>query len=240
MRVENLVPQVYYKESRDFAFIGRLIELSINYMKTAADNVEIKLNENIDNYLLQLLADTLGFKLKHNYNTKDLLYVCSSLFELYKNKGSKDSIAKAVQLLINSQNIKQKVAWEVNLRWDAQKEKNLILEIPDKLSDVVLIEDLFDYILPAGITYSFIRISSEAHDADNKYSEIDLNDDAVFTDLSAEQAGGLFEIQNSEAQTGATKVPKLDSETEYSDIYLGNIGSNVVVEKENASENEGE
>ena len=228
MRVENLVPQVYYKESRDFAFIGRLIELSINYMKTAADNVEIKLNENIDNYLLQLLADTLGFKLKHNYNTKDLLYVCSSLFELYKNKGSKDSIAKAVQLLINSQNIKQKVVWDVNLRWDTQKEKNLILEIPDKLSDVILIEDLFDYILPAGITYSFIRISSEAYDANDNYSEIAHDEDIAPNTLSMEQAGGLFEIQSSGAQTGTTNV------------YLGNIGSNVVVEEDNVAENEGE
>ena len=228
MRVENLVPQVYYKESRDFAFIGRLIELSINYMKTAADNVEIKLNENIDNYLLQLLADTLGFKLKHNYNTKDLLYVCSSLFELYKNKGSKDSIAKAVQLLINSQNIKQKVVWDVNLRWDTQKEKNLILEIPDKLSDVILIEDLFDYILPAGITYSFIRISSEAYDANDNYSEIAHDEDIAPNTLSMEQAGGLFEIQSSGAQTGTT------------DVYLGNIGSNVVVEEDNVAENEGE
>ena len=43
-----------------------------------------------------------------------------------------------------------------------------------------------------------------------------------------EQAGGLFEIQSSGAQTGTTNV------------YLGNIGSNVVVEEDNVAENEGE
>ena len=227
MRVENLVPQVYYKESRDFAFIGRLIELTINYMKTAADNVDVNLTENIDNYLLQLLADNLGFKLRHNYNTKDLLYVCTSLYTLYKNKGSKKAIAEAVQLLINSQNIKQKVVWDANLRWDTVKEKNLILEIPDKLSDVILIEDLFDYILPAGVTYSFVRISSEAYNAKDNYSEFSHDQTLQHESLNIEEAGGLFEIQDADDQQGIGNV------------YLGNIGSNVVVEQEE-SEIQGE
>lgn len=220
MKVENFVPQVYYRESRDFAFIGRLIELAINYSKTAADNVNVRIepNVNMDNYLLQLLADTLGFKLKHNYNTKDLLYICTSLYTLYKKKGSMEAIQDAVQILVNSQQIPQKVIWKQNLVLDSTT-KNLTLKIPASLTDLVLIEDLFDYILPAGITYSFMRVSNEAYNAKDNLSETVSDDQITSVKLTDLQAGGLFEVQTDATQSGQN-----------GSIYLGNIGSTVVVE----------
>ena len=36
MEVRKLVPDIYYKDSRDFSYIGRLFEVLINYMKTGA------------------------------------------------------------------------------------------------------------------------------------------------------------------------------------------------------------
>ena len=130
MKLENILPEVYYKESRDFSYIARLIEILTNYMKTAADNVNRKTNnKNIDNYLLQLLANTLGFKLKHNYNTKDLLYICTSLVELYRKKGSISAITDAIQLLINSQGIDQKIVWKENLKLENGKVDTTMVEV---------------------------------------------------------------------------------------------------------------
>ena len=40
MEVRKLVPDVYYRESRDFSYIGRLIEILVNYNKTGADLVK--------------------------------------------------------------------------------------------------------------------------------------------------------------------------------------------------------
>lgn len=224
MKLENILPEVYYKESRDFSYIARLIEILTNYMKTAADNVNRKTsNKNIDNYLLQLLANTLGFKLKHNYNTKDLLYICTSLVELYRKKGSISAITDAIQLLINSQGIDQKIVWKENLKLE---NGNLTLSIPSALTDTVLIEDLFDYILPAGITYSFIRVNNVTYDKETNFVVVKhLDNDSGFNKLSIEESSSLLEAQN---------TVDIDGEQ---GKYLGNIGSTIVVNIENKAKN---
>lgn len=222
MKLENILPEVYYKESRDFSYIARLIEILMNYMKTAADNVNRKNNnKNIDNYLLQLLTNTLGFKLKHNYNTKDLLAICTSLVELYRKKGSTSAITDAVQLLINSQGIDQKIVWKENLKLE---NGNLTLSIPNTLTDTILIEDLFDYILPAGITYSFIRVNNVTYDKEANFTVINHSDNSGHNDLTIEESSNLFEAQNTNDVTGLNGK------------YLGNIGATIVTNVEKSKE----
>ena len=154
MKFDKLIPQVYYKESRDFSYIGRLVEIIINYMKTNTDVVNINPNsENIDSNILNLLAMTLGFETKHRYLTKDLIYVCNSFTELVKNKGTKASIEAAIQLLLTSQGIDDIFI----IQRDDDDPYNLILRVPEKLTDLILLEDLFEYILPAGVTYTIVR-----------------------------------------------------------------------------------
>lgn len=154
MKFDKLIPQVYYKESRDFSYIGRLVEILINYMKTNSDIVNINTNsENIDSNILNLLAMTLGFETKHKYLTKDLIYVCSSFTELVKNKGTKASIEAAIQLLLTSQGIDDVFI----IQEDENDPYNFILRVPEKLTDTILLEDLFEYILPAGVTYTLLR-----------------------------------------------------------------------------------
>lgn len=62
MKVERMVPEIYYDKSRDFAYIGRLLEIVFNYMKTAADNVGVEPDEDIDSNIIDLLVNTLGFE----------------------------------------------------------------------------------------------------------------------------------------------------------------------------------
>ena len=37
IKLRNLTPDVYYNESRDFQFIGRLFDVVLNSVKTEAD-----------------------------------------------------------------------------------------------------------------------------------------------------------------------------------------------------------
>lgn len=178
MQIENMVPEVYYKESRDFAFIGRLIEIAFNYMKTGADCVINNFtNVNTDNDTLELLCDSLGFEVKHNYITKDLLYIISNFSQLLKKKGTIEAVELAVKTLISSQGIDEGIS-ESFIEVDRIKNEFTIM-LPEKLTDTILLEDLFDYILPVGTTYKFEKISNSNAKYDSFIPIIEKDTDTV-------------------------------------------------------------
>lgn len=82
----------------------------------------------------------------------------------------------------------------------------------------MLIEDLFDYILPAGITYSFIRVNNVTYDKETNRTVIKhFDNDSGYNKLSIEESSSLLEVQN---------VADIDGKE---GKYLGNIGSTIVV-----------
>ena len=83
IKIEELVPEVYTKESRDFQLISKVFDILFNYIKTAADSMLFSEKEFID---LQLI--TLGFDLKGNYR-KEILQKLAEVFpSMIKNKGN--------------------------------------------------------------------------------------------------------------------------------------------------------
>lgn len=161
MKVEKLIPEVYYSQSRDFSYIGRLFEIIFNYMKTGADCVGISSNsDNIDATQIELIALTLGFESKHTYPTRDLIYIISSFSHLIKKKGTKEAINHAIKLLMNSQKIKMNLLDDEDFVTfdDISDNYTLSIKLPSQMTDTILLEDLFDYILPAGVLYRFNRI----------------------------------------------------------------------------------
>lgn len=158
MKVENLVPEVYYKDSRDFAFMGRCFELIFNYIKSGADCVNVNyLTDAIDSNIVELMADTVGFTTKHKYNSNDLLAVAGSFQRLLRNKGSLYAVELAVRILMNAQKISDKELSGVICEIDPDDPFTIRINLPEKLSDIVLLEDIFYYILPAGMDYKFVK-----------------------------------------------------------------------------------
>lgn len=152
MKVSNLVPEVYYKKSRDFSYIGRVFEVLFNYYKTNVDLVgKSPLDENVMSNIISLAAMTLGFESKHEYINKDLVALCSSFAMLLKNKGTITAIEDCVNILLHTQNIQQ----GTTIVYDVDN-LELTIYVPSQVKDIVLLEDVFEYILPAGVTYSFI------------------------------------------------------------------------------------
>ena len=103
MKVQNMIPEVYYKESRDFSYIGRLFEILFNHIKTNADLVNSNLVNVDSDDLLNSLCYTLGFQPKHTYNNKDLLSICSSFVSIMRNKGSLNAVEECIKILLNGQ-----------------------------------------------------------------------------------------------------------------------------------------
>lgn len=151
IKLQELTPSVYYEQSRDFQFIGRLYDIVLNYVKTNADNLyTLPIGKNMDEKLLNLLAFTLGFQSKHHYNSKQLLAICSVLPLILKNKGSLNAILIAVNSILYAEGINQALDYEF-------KDNNLVLYLSPDLSDLTLLKDIMVYILPAGIGCDMIK-----------------------------------------------------------------------------------
>ena len=151
IKLQDLTPSIYYEQSRDFQFIGRLYDIVLNYVKTNADNLyTLPIGKNMDEKLLNLLAFTLGFQSKHHYNSKQLLAICSVLPLILKNKGSLNAILIAVNSILYAEGISQALDYEF-------KNNNLVLYLSQDLSDLTLLKDIMIYILPAGIGCDMIK-----------------------------------------------------------------------------------
>lgn len=161
IKLYDLLPKIYYDNSRDFQAIARSFEVLYNSIKTNADLI----NEE-DITLVNLLASTLGFNVKHKYDSRDLYKICLVFHDIIKLKGSKSAILMAVNTLLNAQNI--------DAVPDVFTKNNVIeIHIPIELEDTILLEDLFDYILPAGSVYRFVY-SGTANPATTKLT-VDAN-----------------------------------------------------------------
>lgn len=157
MKVENLVPVVYYKESRDFSYVGRLIEILFNYIKTNTDLVGKGVNTLSSHNLINLLTSSVGFESKHEYTNEDLVRICSSFVYLVRNKGSVKAIEDTINILLRAQNID----FDVDIYFDSDDDKLILVEVPMDLTDTALIDDIFDYILPTGILYRYTSVGDK-------------------------------------------------------------------------------
>lgn len=171
IRLQNLTPEVYYKESRDFQFLGRLFDLVLNSVKTEADLLyNIPLSDNSDTKLLELLAMTLGFKPKHQYNARQLKAICSVFSEILKNKGSIKSLKIACEALFNAMDINQELDYDFT---EGTDKTELNLYISQEFEDLTILNDLLGYIIPAGMSYNIIR---EFHIKNTSNTNIGLSD----------------------------------------------------------------
>ena len=146
-------PSVYTHQSRDFQTIGHIFEAVFNSSKLATDMLDRMMpNPNFDERLLGLSTTTVGFIRKHEYNTLDLTMILNSFAYLLRIKGTRAAIESALHILLRSQGISDKYNIDID-----SKNKTVTLYLSKRLEDIVLLTDLFDYILPFGFTYRIIQ-----------------------------------------------------------------------------------
>lgn len=185
IKTKNLVPSIYYNKSRDFQAIGRVFEVLYNYAKTNADLI---LNSYEDVKMLDLLVKTLGFNSKHNYNTDDLVTLCNIFIAILKDKGSLTSVNEAVTALLNAQHVEKNFLVVDSIDYTTNKKAHSVdIYVPKELTDLILLEDLFDYILPAGYTYRFI------------YATFPGGDDSITTKTSVDSITNVIKYEDSNA-----------------------------------------
>lgn len=169
IRLQDSTPSVYYNQSRDFQFIGRLFDIVLNYTKTNAENLyNLPCGKNMDEKLLNLLAFTLGFQSKHHYNSKHLEAVCSVLPTILRHKGSLQAIIDAVNAMLNSEGIRQSLDYHI------EPKKYITLYLPQRLSDLTLINDLLPYILPSGMGCNLVKELKQVVEVETELTTEDI------------------------------------------------------------------
>ncbi len=154
INIKNQIPSVYYDASRDFQILGHLYEVVLNYVKTNADMLYLLPNGlEADTRSIELLATTLGFKLKRNYDKAQLAALVSIFPQLLKIKGTKRAIDLAGSALVKAAGIPGTFDSAID-------NQVLTVKIPIELSDITLFLDLLPYILPFGIRLSIVRTTA--------------------------------------------------------------------------------
>lgn len=148
IKLQHMTPRPYYEQSRDFQLIGRLFDIVLNSVKTNADMIySLPLSVDTDEKLADLVALTLGFKLKHNYPAKSLMALCSAFPTALKKKGSLAGVEEIVKTLVRAEGLKDKWICETNEACDT-----VSVVVPLRFSNVTLLKDALEYVIPAGMS----------------------------------------------------------------------------------------
>ena len=143
----NQVPSVYPSASRDFQYLCWLIDIVLNSVKHNVDDIFALPDNRADHKLTELLATTLGFKIRRSYDQAQLRALIVALPRILKYKGTKAAVDMAGEALLSASGALGSYDSEVD-----ETACELTVTFPETLVDISLFTDLLPYILPAGMT----------------------------------------------------------------------------------------
>ena len=150
IKLYDQVPQVYNNASRDFQYLSRLYDIVLNYVKHNIDDM-YDLPTCLDNTkLAELLSLTLGFKIRRNYDQKQLAALVSILPNILKCKGTITAVDLAANAILKAANTQGTYLSRV-------EDNVLHVILPEDTVDTNLFLDILPYILPAGISVNIIK-----------------------------------------------------------------------------------
>lgn len=203
IKLQNLLPDVYYKQSRDFQFIGRLYDIVLNSVKTNADLLyEMPINDNSPDIYADLMALTLGFKPKHNYTAYQLKTLCRVFPLALKNKGSIKSLVQIANALAQADGSTQQIKYSIEDNY------KITLFIPMEVKDLTILYDLLDYILPAGMTCDIVKQVIITTDTETK---VQTKDSLIVYTKSAPGETPITPISDNELAV----IPKIEPDSHF-------------------------
>lgn len=169
-RLQDNVPEVYVKWSRDFQLFCRIYDVINNSMRFNAKSSQNLLDPlNTTDNMLQLLATRIGFFPKNEYNTEALREVMSAFPYIVKYKGSKKGIEMALNVILKIENNYKESFVDID-------SKNSIVNIYTnaKIESENLLRDVLSYIIPIG--YDIVINTYTKADTSKTLSQIGLSE----------------------------------------------------------------
>lgn len=239
IKTQLLTPEIYYKESRDFQFFGRLYDAIFNYLKTDIDLIRsFPTNNTQDAKFLELLLKTLNFRNLREYHMDQLRYLAKEWVYIVKNKGSMAAISNAVRLILRLENIKD----EYNIVYDTANFDipTVVVQLKADISsqESSLLEEVLNYILPIGVGYTIqnvailgdfepMALTIEEHTSLGEVNRVDIGS-------LARQQGVYVESDDSITSVG---TGSFTTESNEGKVVKGSIRIGALVkEKENTEE----
>lgn len=223
-------PTIYSNISRDFQYIGWLVNIVLNSVKHNVDDLYNLPCNKANPELVELLALTLGFKVKRNYDQKQLLALVEAIPNILRHKGSELAIQMAGNALIAASGT------EGDFQCKVKNNNVLEVTIPKDLVDVTLFTDLLPYILPAGMTCQVVRKTEITKGYETKVLYRDRLKAHWQQDVDWNRTNntstGISELYE---QAGANKIPRQPIFANYSqddklkDILNAGLVSNTIV-----------
>ena len=224
IKFSNQVPSIYTSASRDFQYISWLNDIVLNCVKHNVDDIYDLPNNKTDSKIVELLAMTLGFKVKRNYDQKQLYALVAALPRILKYKGTETAIHMAGNALIAASGATGE------FKSESVSAGEIRVTFPVDLVDISLFTDLLDYILPAGMTCHIVRENrlDRTRTTEFKYEDIlyaewipDLDwDDKTRTAIGL---SNLFEVNTAHTEELVFTNYKVNKDGEL-DTKLPNIG----------------
>lgn len=242
IKTQLLTPEVYYKESRDFQFFGRLYDAIFNYLKTDVDLIRsFPTNNTQDAKFLELLLKTLNFRNLREYHTDQLRYLVKEWIYIVKNKGSMMSISNAVRLILRLENIRD----EYNIVYDTDNFgiPTVVVQLKADISsqESSLLEEVFNYILPIGVGYT---IQNVAILGGFKPMTLTLEEHTSLREVSRADIGSLARRRGVYVEDGASTISgssvgtgSFTAESNEGKVVKGSIRIGALVKKKENAEN---
>ena len=216
-RLQENVPEIYVKESRDFQLFCRLYDLINNSVSYSVKSTYNLLNplKTLDR-VLPLLSTRVGFFPKSEYNTLAFRHIISAFPYIMKYKGSKQGIEMAVNVILKAENNYEESSVNID-------STNYIIYVLTKkhIQNEALLRDVLSYILPIG--YDLNIGEYIIADKDKTTTQLDLqveskgfkkNSVEFSRVLSSEDIENLEEVTepyiNSEGSYVSTKVLNIE------------------------------
>lgn len=165
-RLQEHVPDVYARKSRDFQLLCNIFDCMNNAVKYDIDSIKDVMDTNLCNdRLLTLLQNKIGFFTNKPMSSDTQRLILKAFPYMVKNKGSSLGIKQAIYTFLKTQGVDGTVTVEVRNKEKVETElgskisNTYIVEIgmQTRVLDTTILTEILKYIIPAGyiVKYSF-------------------------------------------------------------------------------------
>ena len=216
-RVENNVPEVYVRESRDFQLFSRLYDLVFQSSRFSIDSLEsVSDTMRCNDTLLPLIAKKVGFFTDLKLTSNADRQILSAFPYIINYKGS----LKGIELVANV--FERIMNTKVTVETDEEDSSRVTIVFDSYAPDVSLLYSLLDYIRPTGLVIDYRIQNKLKFDVDYEtYDQVSIRKTSV-VDTSEDYASGV--------------VVSVDSTNKNNPDIASNIGFTEIVQVDNTTE----
>lgn len=208
INIEKNTPSIYTRESRDFQFYCKLLEVVVNSSKYNIDNITNVYNPLLCNdRVLDLLKSCLNFNSNIDYTDSDLRIILNGFANMIKYKGTRRGIAAAISIVLKLYNYK--ADYYINIINKNDLNPYTIKIGTSKTINKNYLYDLLEYVKPVGYDIEIYMTTTSAFTSQILYS-VEIEEDSA--SASAVSSIGSLSDSNSKANINRSQVMKLGDE----------------------------